>query len=325
MEGRLGARHHVHLTEKERIGAYEIRDLRGRGQVASVYECLHTGLGRPAAVKLMHGYLAGDSNLKARFLREGRGLARVSHPNVVEVFDVGDHQGAPYLVMSLVDGDVLGEHFDHLQPMSIAAVADCILPIIGGVVAAYDAGVVDRDLTPHNIRMSRDHRGVVSPKILDFGISKLTGDETGEKLLQTDGILRAAHYVAPEQLCSTSRPHVRSDVYSLGAILYEAATGRPIFEAGNAFELMRAIFAGEIVPPSALREGLTPEFDAIVLRALRREPYERFSSARELGHALSALASDPGAWTGEFAPSSGHRVAARRQSSGIQLGKRSRH
>src|SRR5579863_2154725 len=107
MEGRLGARHHVHLTEKERIGAYEIRDLRGRGQIASVYECLHTGLGRAAAVKVMHSHLAGDSTLKARFLREGRALARVSHPNVVEVFDVGEHEGSPYLVMSLVDGDDL--------------------------------------------------------------------------------------------------------------------------------------------------------------------------------------------------------------------------
>ncbi|HEY4015690.1 MAG TPA: serine/threonine-protein kinase [Polyangiaceae bacterium] len=320
----MGARHHVHLTEKERIGAYEIRDLRGRGQIASVYECRHTALGRPAAVKLMHGHLAGDSNLKARFLREGRALARVSHPSVVEVFDVGEHHGAPYLVMTLVDGDSLGEHFEQLQPMSVAAVADCVLPIIGGVVAAYDAGIVDRDLTPHNIRISRDHRGAPTPKILDFSISKLTGDESGEKVFQTDGILRAANYVAPEQLCSTSRPHVRSDVYSLGAILYEAATGRPMFEADTAFGLMQAIFAGDFTAPSAVREDISPSFDAIVLRALRREPYERYSSARDLGHALAALASEPGAWASEFAPSSGHRIAARR-SSGIQLGKRPRH
>jgi serine/threonine protein kinase len=323
MEGRLGVRHHVHPAQIEQIGAYEIRDLRGRGQIANVYECRHIGLGRPAAVKLMHGHLAGDGNLKARFLREVRALSRVSHPNVVEVFDVGEHRGAPYLVMSLVDGDDLADHFDHLQPMSVAAVADCVLPIVGGVVAAYDAGIVDRDLTPHNVRVSRDHRGAPSPKILDFGISKLTGDEAGEKVLQTEGILRAANYVAPEQLCSTSRPHVRSDVYSLGAILYEAATGRPIFEADTAHGLMQAIFAGDFALPSSVREDIPPAFDAIVLRALRREPYERFSSARELGHALATLATDPATWTSEFAPSSGHRIAARR-SSGIQLGKRPR-
>jgi serine/threonine protein kinase len=318
----LGARHHVHLSHNDRIGAYEIRDLRGRGQLAAVYECCHSVLGRPAAIKLMHPHLVHDSTLRARFVREGRTLARVSHPNIVEVFDVGEHRGAPYLVMTLVDGDELSEHFRQRQPVRVTEAIDAILPIVSAVNAAYDAGVVDRDLTPRNVRFGKDHRGALAPKVLDFGVSKITGDERGEKMFETGGILRTASYIAPEQLCSTKRPHVRSDVYSLGALLYEAVTGRPPFQADSAYDLMQAIFSSEITPPSTLRPDVTPALDAVLLRAMRREPYERYSSARELGHALAPSGTNPAAWMGEFAASSGHRVAAPR-ASGIQLGKRS--
>ncbi len=317
----MGARHHVHLAHKERIGAYEIRDLRGRGQLAAVYECVHTTLGRPAAVKLMHAHLSHDSAIKARFLREGRTLARVNHPNVIEVFDVGEHHGAPYLVMTLVDGADFGDYLLERRPMALTEAVDCILPVVSAVASAYDVGIVDRDLTPRNIRVALDHRGVPTPKVLDFGVSKLTGDERGEKFFETSGILRTASYIAPEQLCGTKRPHVRSDVYALGALLYEAVCGRPPFQAKTAHALMQAVFSAEIAAPSSLRPEVPAAFDAIVLRALRREPYERFSSAREFGHALILSASNPDAWMGEFNPSSGHRITTRR-ASGIQLGKR---
>jgi serine/threonine protein kinase len=319
--GSLRTRGHVQLAELERIGAYEVRGLRGRGAMASVYEGRHAALGRTSALKLMHAHLARDPIVTERFLREARALCRVNHPNVVDVFDVGDHHGAPYLVMSLVDGDDLGEHLRHHHPMTVAAVADLLLPVIAAVAAAYDAGIVDRDLMPRNIRISHDHRGLLTPKVLDFGIAKLTGDEAGEKVVEAGGILGTASYVAPEQLCSTKHVHARSDVYALGVILYEAATGRRPFEGRSARDLMQAIFTAPIAPPSSFRPELLASFDAIVLRAMCRDPYERFASARELGHALAAYASDPEAWLGELGPSSDTRVAAQR-SSGIRLGKR---
>ena len=317
----MRTRGHVQLAELERIGAYETRGLRGRGAVASVYEGYHAALGRTAALKLMHAHLARDPSITARFLREARALCRVHHPNVVDVYDVGEHHGAPYLVMSLVDGDDLAEHMRNHRPMAVADVADLLLPVVAAVAAAYDAGIVDRDLTPRNIRLAHDHRGALMPKVLDFGIAKLTGDEGGEKFVEAGGMMGNASYVAPEQLCSTKHVHARSDVYALGVILYEAATGRRPFEGRSAHDLMHAIFNAPIAPPSSLRPDLLASFDAIVLRAMCRDPYERFASARELGHALAAYSSDPSAWLGELGPSTDNRVAPQR-SSGIRLGKR---
>jgi serine/threonine-protein kinase len=307
----LGARTHVQLSPGERIGAYEIRRLLGRGEMANVYECSHVTLGRPAAVKILHAHLARDKSAADRFLREGRDLSRIAHPNVVEVFDVGERAGVPYLVMQLVDGDDLHEHLRQQQPMALTDVADCILPVVAAVAAAHEAGVVYRDVKPSNIRLAPDHRGALVPKVLDFGISKLTGDERGAKLRDMNALLATASYMSPEQLRSTKLATVRSDVYSLGVILYEAATGRRPFHGDRPSELMQAILTAQVAPPSLHRREVPADFDVIVLRAMRRDPSERYVSARELGRTLALFASDASPWLSEFAPRSGHRIATR--------------
>jgi serine/threonine protein kinase len=309
--GGLSARTHVQLSAGDRIGAYEIRKLLGRGEMASVYECSHATLGRPAAVKILHPHLARDKGAAERFVREGRDLSRIAHPNVVEVFDVGERDGVPYLVLSLVDGDDLHEHLRQQPPMSTTEVADCILAVVAAVAAAHDAGIVYRDVKPSNIRVAPDHRGALVPKVLDFGISKLTGDERGDKLKDIDELLATACYMSPEQLRSTKLATVRSDVYALGVILYQAATGRRPFTGDKPSELMQAILTARVEPPSFFRPEIPKEFDAIVLRAMRHDPSERYVSARELGRVLAPFASDPAVWMGEFAPRSGHRIVTR--------------
>jgi eukaryotic-like serine/threonine-protein kinase len=306
----LAARTHVELSARERIGAYEIRRLVGRGETASVYECYHATLGRPAAVKILHPYLARDRAVATRFLREGRALARIDHPNVVEVFDVGEREGVPYLVMSLVDGENFEVHLRWHHPMSATDMADCILPVVGAVAAAYDAGVVHREVKPSNIRMARDHRGALVPKVLDFGISKLTGDEQGQKLADIDELLGTASFMSPEQLLSAKRWSARSDVYSLGVLLYLASAGKRPFRGDNALDLMQAILTARLTPPSSVRPEIPAALDAIALRAMQREPSERFGSARELGCALAPFASDPAWWLDEFTPRSGKRMVA---------------
>ena len=300
------------LTAEERIGAYRIRRLLGRGEMTSVYECSHVTLGRPAAVKVLHPHLARNKTASARFLREGRELSRIDHPNVVEVFDVGDQGGVPYLVLSLVDGDDLRTHFKTFHPMAPTDVADCILPIIGAVSAAFDAGVLERDVKPSNIRVTHDHRGAMVPKVLDFGISKLTGDERGQKLRNSESMLEAASYMAPEQLRSDKHANARSDVYALGVMLYQAITGKRPFDGDNAYEMMRAIVTAWAAPPSFFRPDIPPAFDAIVQRAMRSEPAERFASARDLGYVLAPFSSMPSVWLSEFTPRSGNRIAVAR-------------
>jgi len=300
----------VQFAGMAQIGAYEVVRLLGRGEMASVYECRHAKLGRCAAIKVLHPHLARDKAAAARFLREGQALARVEHPNVVEVFDVGEHHSVPYLVMSLVDGEDLEEHFRRRHPMAIAAIADCVLPVIGAVAAAYDAGVLFRDVKPSNIRIARDHRGAPIPKVLDFGISKLTGDERGQKVSHINELLGTASYMAPEELHSAKQASARGDVYALGVILYQAATLARPFRGDDAFELMHAILTARVSPPSFFRPDVPEEFDALVLRAIEREPSNRFDSARELGLALAQFASEPPAWRSEFLPRSGERMTA---------------
>jgi serine/threonine-protein kinase len=278
--------------------------------MASVYECRHTKLGRSAAIKVLHPHLARDRDAVARFLREGQALARVEHPNVVEVFDVGEHRSVPYLVMSLVEGEDLEEYFRRHHPMTVSAIADCVLPVIGAVAAAYDAGVVFRDVKPSNIRVARDHRGKPIPKVLDFGISKLTGDERGQKVSHINELLGTASYLPPEQMRSAKEAATRGDVYALGVILYQAATGARPFHGDDAFGLMHAILTARVPPPSHFRPEVPAAFDTLVLRAIQRDPSQRFDSARELGSALAQFSSEPAVWRAEFVPRSAERLTA---------------
>ncbi|MBV9946873.1 MAG: serine/threonine protein kinase [Myxococcales bacterium] len=316
----MRARTHVQLTAGERVGAYEIGRLLACGETASVYECCHVALGRPAAIKILHRHLAGNEEAAGRFVREGRALSLIRYPHVVEIHDLGEHHGVPYLVMALVEGNALDEHLRQQHPMTLSEVADCILPIVGAVVAAHDAGIVYRDVKPRNVRVVYDHRGLPVPKVLDFGISKLTGDEQSGKLKEIGELLATASYMSPDQLRSAKLATVRSDVYSLGVILYQASAGRRPFDGDHPAELMRAIMNERVEPPSHFRPELPPEFDGVVLRAMRREPAERYVSARELGRSLAPFSSASDAWLGEFAPRSGHRIVTR--TSGVEPRKR---
>jgi serine/threonine protein kinase len=271
-----------------RIGAYEIHRFLGGGSMANVYEGRHTQTGRLAAVKVMHQHLAHDRVATARFLREARALSRVVHPNLAKVFDVGE-QGAPYFAMTLIEGEDLTEYMRRLRPMSMKQIAECMLPVIDAVAAAHDAGVVHRDLKPSNIRLAHHSGGSIAPKVLDFGISKLQEDGTTSELTESGAALGTVSYMSPEQLRSAKRADGRSDIYALGAILYECATGVRPFHGEGAYELMHAILTSRLVPPSFLRPELSPSFDALVVRAMARDPSDRFQSARELGAELTAF------------------------------------
>ena len=272
-----------------RVGRYEIGNLIGRGGTASVYEAVRTTDNVRAAVKILHPHLASDRVCAARFLREARTLSQIVHPNIVRVLDAGHSDGMLYLAMSLVEGEDLSDYLLRLHPIPLSHIVECMLPVVDAVATAHEAGVIHRDLKPRNVRITRSKHGRIVPQVLDFGLSKWK--ETGARTeLTTSGeTLGTVSYMSPEQLRSARRVDERTDVYALGVMLYECATARRPFQGLSAYDLMHDILTGDVVSPGVHRPDLPAEFEEVMMRAMRREPSERYGSARELQAALSTL------------------------------------
>jgi serine/threonine-protein kinase len=276
----------------DRVGQYLLGRELGRGAMATVYEAEHVALGKRVALKRMHAHLATDATSASRFLREGRAATQIRSPNVVEVFDVGSHEDIPYLVMELLEGVDLAEHLRERGRLSPEETADIMLPVACAVDAAHQAGVVHRDLKPSNIFLARRGAQAVSPIILDFGISKIAGD-TSQDLTASAVLLGTVHYMSPEQTSGGRQASAASDQYALGVMLYECLTGaKPFAGAGTTpYAVMHAIVSARPPRPSALDPSLPAELDAVVTRAMHRDPSERFASVRDLARALLPWAS----------------------------------
>ncbi len=284
------------------LGPYELIRPIGSGGMGVVYEGRHTTLGRRAAVKVLHAGDAATPRQVARFLGEGRAAAQVRHPHVVDVFDFGVDQGVAFLVMELVTGETLAQRLEREGPLPLPALAELLLPVVSAVAELHSAGIIHRDLKPANILLARDRSGERIPKVADFGVSRMT-DGPGEPT-DSRAVLGTFAYMAPEQSASSRHATELSDQYALGVILYESATGRKPFVGSSPYELLHAIMHGAVVPPSAQVEGIPAAFDALVLRALCRDPGGRFGCVDELGEALLVFADRRTAtrWAGEFGP-----------------------
>ncbi len=273
-----------------RLGAYEVLRLIGHGSTASVFEGDHVALGKKVAIKVLHEHLAHEGVVRNRFLREGRIAARLRHPNVVEALDVGLDGEVPYLVMELLVGVDLGAWLAERRVLPLERALAILLPIASGLAAVHDAGVVHRDLKPANIFLARDARDAVVPKLLDFGLSKAKAPAGTSSLPVKAAVAGTVLYMAPEQTQGVKKATIASDQYSLAAILYEAITGRPPFPPDDVHALMEHIRTGSIRPPRELVPTLPPAIDAIVLRALSRDPEARFPSIATFAAALLPFA-----------------------------------
>ncbi|MEX0674279.1 MAG: serine/threonine-protein kinase [Gaiellaceae bacterium] len=252
----------------------------GRGGMAAVYLAHDEELGRPVAVKVLES-LAGEDESRRRFIREARLAARLTHPNIVTVYDAGEHDGAPYIVMEYVEGETLAELFarrGRLPPEEVVALGR---QACAGLQHAHDAGLVHRDVKPQNLLVRSD--GTL--KISDFGIARAA---EGTQITSAGTILGTAGYLAPEQAFG-EEASAAADVYGLGAVLYEALTGRPPVRVESLAELPTA----HLRPPAAVRE-LAPSVPAglerAVMDALARRPEERPASAAELADTLDGTA-----------------------------------
>ncbi|HVR64974.1 MAG TPA: serine/threonine-protein kinase, partial [Polyangia bacterium] len=259
-----------------------------------VYEALHRDLKKRVAIKMLLPTLAANPDAKTRFLREGEAASRIRHPHVVDVTDVGSEGTIIYLVMEFLEGEDLGKVIARKGALPIGDAADIMLPVAAAIATAHEQGVIHRDLKPENIFLARGGgMGGVSPKVLDFGISKVSGDLRTMALTGTGATFGTTFYLPPEQLRGAKQADARSDQYALGTILYECVTGQRAFEGENLYAVLKDIAESRYRPAVTLRPDLPPELNAIINRAMNLEPAARFPSVRALGASLLAYASAP--------------------------------
>lgn len=261
-------------------GRYRIRSRIGAGGMAVVELADDMQLERRVAIKLLRESFVGDDAIRKRFVREARSAGRLSHPNVVRVFDAGESERRPYIVMEYVPGETLAATLAHRGRLPPAEVVELGAQACAGLQEAHDHGLIHRDVKPQNLIVRRD--GTL--KVADFGIVR--GDET-TRLTQHGTILGTAAYLAPEQAAGEDVSPA-TDVYSLGAVLYELLTGRPPYQFDSLADLADKQRTGAIVPVRDLEPDVPDRLEAVVMRCLARDPAFRYTSTAELGAALRA-------------------------------------
>ena len=285
------------LVSGTRLGPYEIVAPVGAGGMGEVYRARDTRLGRDVAVKVLPQAFASDTERLRRFEQEARAVAALSHPNILAVFDIGAHGDAPFLVAELLEGETLRERLKG-GPLPVRKALDVAVQTADGAAAAHEKGIVHRDLKPANIFLTSDGR----VKILDFGLAKLAEREqaglsesqsptrTVSPITQTEAgvVLGTAGYMSPEQVRGKTAD-ARSDIFALGAVLYEMLSGQRAFEKESSADTMAAILKEE--PPELSGEGkkFPAALDRIVRHCLEKNPAERFQSARDLAFQLESL------------------------------------
>lgn len=258
--------------------------------MGDVYEATHLTLGKRVALKVLRA-AGGSDEVQQRFLQEGIAASRVRHPNVVEVTDAGTDAGTSYLAMTLLEGESLAAYLQREGRMSVPQAVDTILPLCAALAAAHQAGVLHRDLKPGNIFLADVGRGDPEPVLLDFGISKLL-DPVDLSLTENPQFLGTPLYISPEQTDGAPSTSA-SDQYSLALTLYECLLGVRPFEKfkTSLVRLLRAVSETEIPAPRSMDPSISTELEDILMRALSRDPRERFESILDFGAALLPFAS----------------------------------
>jgi serine/threonine-protein kinase len=264
-------------------GKYLLEEFIGEGGMAVVYRATHVNMERPVVVKILQGRLTASEKSVQRFERECKVTAKVSHPNVVSVFDVGFINGnQPYLVMEFIKGESLRDKIDHEGPLPLSAGAAILIQICRGLQEAHSMGIIHRDLKPENILMQERSDRPDWVKIVDFGIAHLS---TGamQRLTKTGSVVGTAEYMAPEQLRDFPLD-TRSDLYSLGVILFEMLTATVPFEAETLEAMLLKAIMDPPDPPSKYRQDVQPgsAFDRVVLKAMEKDPDKRYQTATEM-------------------------------------------
>jgi tRNA A-37 threonylcarbamoyl transferase component Bud32 len=274
-------------------GKYRIVRVLGRGGMGTVYEARHVELGRRFAIKFLRPELAANRAVLRRFENEARAAGSLEHPNLVAVTDIGRAMDrSPYLVMEFLAGQDCAELLARLGPLPPRRASDIVLQACLGLAVAHDNGIVHRDIKPENLCLVQAGDGTDLVKVLDFGIAKLREPEataaTGAGVA-----LGTCCYMSPEQIRSAAEVDARSDVWSLGVVLYELLSGRKPFDGGSSVEALHQILHREPQPLAELRPELPPELVRVVEQALEKDLDQRLATVTALGEALASYAGRP--------------------------------
>jgi Tol biopolymer transport system component len=284
------------------LGPYEILAPLGAGGMGEVYLAEDTRLNRKVAVKLLPADFAADADRVRRFEQEAKATSALNHPNILTVYDIGEHAGSPFIVSELLEGEELRAQLND-GALPVRQAIEYAQQMAAGLAAAHEKGITHRDLKPENLFVTRDGR----VKILDFGLAKLkpqklagsVNTDAPTRMPQTDPgtVMGTVGYMSPEQVRGGEADH-RADIFSFGVILYEMLTGQRAFGSGSIGEMMSAILKEEPPEISIINSKVPTPLERVVNHCLAKRPEERFQSARDLGFALSALSSPSGSRLG---------------------------
>jgi len=272
----------------ERIGAYLVVQQIGEGGMGSVWMAEHTMIGRRAAIKMLHAHISSQPDLTTRFFNEAKAAAAINDAGIVQIFDFGQHtDGRAYIVMELLEGESLEQRLARLGRLSLGEALHIMQQVASSLGAVHQRGIVHRDLKPDNIFLVRDLVAASGEraKILDFGIAKISGG-SGLKT-EISVVMGTPMFMSPEQCRGAGLVDQRSDVYSLGCVLFMLLTGRPPFVAEGTGEIIAMHLREPAPAPSSLVPGVPHNIDALVLRCMEKDPARRFASATDLAAALT--------------------------------------
>src|SRR5690554_3338685 len=276
---------------------YRIERRIADGGMASIYLAIDEHSGLPVAIKVLFSHYLDNEVVRARFLDEGRIQAKLQHPNIVHVYKVVQD---PLLcfIMEYVEGDTLEEYLQREGPLPEAKIIDLMLPVMSALGLAHTRGIVHRDLKPSNVLL-KPVAGFFNFKVMDFGVAKVT---QGRDLTAAGTTVGTLHYMSPEQIVGARAIDGRADIYSLGCTLYKLCTGEVPFNASSEFALMMAQVEAPPTPPSQLRPGVSPRLENVILKALAKEPEQRFQSIQQMTSALIELTTPEDGRTTETRP-----------------------
>lgn len=266
----------------EKIGRYQVLERVGKGGMGVLYRGFDPVLDREVAIKLMHADFSEDTEqMRPRFYREARAAAKLNHRNIVTIFEFAEESNVPYIVMEFLKGTPLGARMSAQPPLTLDDKLNVVAQLCDGLSYAHEQGVVHRDVKPDNVFLLEDG----SVKLLDFGIAKLTTST----LTRQGDVLGSASYMSPEQVGGSESVDGRADIFSAGVVLYELLSGRKPFEGDSPTVVIVKILKDDPTPIETVTTGLPPEVVNVVMKALQKDPAERYQTADALGRELQNI------------------------------------